>query len=145
MTLLMPKLETADNFSSYCVFLRFWHLFWNMWKSHLSLSWKSKHPSVLIFKLFCSKGLKTTSVALISLYTYHVTFRNYCLWIIVYILTLSAQRYFCKNVNHSNLFCVLFVEDIPYEKSKLSNRTGVGPNWAGHMFPYFCISVCFRW
>ena len=28
------------------------------------------------------------------------------------ILNLSAQKYFCKNVNHLNFFCVLFVEEI---------------------------------
>ena len=39
-------------------------------------------------------------------------------------LNFSAQKYFCKNLNHLNLFCVLFVE-VFFVKSQ-NCRTGLG-------------------
>ena len=48
-----------------------------------------------------------------------------------------CQKYFCKSVNHLNLFCVLLVKDILCGNSKLPNQTWVGPNWASHVSPSF--------
>ena len=49
---------------------------------------------------------------------------------------MSAQKYFCKNVNHLNLCCALFIEDILCEKLKLSHQIRVGPDWASHIFSF---------
>ena len=123
MAQLMPKLETAHNFGSYFVFnilkvdSQDSGIYSGRCKRDIWVSSENRNIWVFsIFKLFCRKGLK--------------------------ILNVSSQNFFCKNVNHLNLFCVLFVEDILCEKSKFLNQTRVGPDWASHILLSFYKSTC---
>ena len=126
----MSKLETANNFSSYCVFniLKVDSsdsgIYSGRCKRVIRVSPENRNIRVSqIFKLLCSKGLKNFC---------GINFTKYIVLVsgtIVYDkLNLSTQKYFCKNVNHLNLFCTLFLQNIHRKKLKLSNYTGMVTN-----------------
>ena len=55
------------------------------------------------------------------------------------ILNLSAQKHFCKNVNHLNLFCIPFVEDIVVKSQNCWTGLGWVPVWLVISFSLFIL------
>ena len=134
MAQLMPILETRHNFSWCCAFSIL------MVDSSDSGSYSERCERVIQvslenqnFWVFNFKTVLQQRLVLISLYT----LCNFQELLFMICPNLPTQKYFCKNANHLNLFCIIFVEDIVVKSQNCWTRLWWGPTGLVISFPLF--------